>query len=187
MILGVDEAGRGPLAGPVVAAAVVLSERQKESLLNMGLTDSKKLSPKKREKIMKSMIEMDVVWRAKAASNVRIDRINILQASLWAMGKAVIGISCPFSRVIVDGNCEIPGLSFDQEALPKADLLVPEVAAASVFAKVLRDRVMIVMDRLYPGYGFAKHKGYPTKEHMQALTRIGPCPIHRLSFSWKKQ
>ncbi len=187
MIAGVDEAGRGPLAGPVVAAAVVLTEIQKNTLLNMGLTDSKKLSPKKREKIMAAMLDMDVIWRAKAASHLRIDRMNILQATLWAMGKAVEGLPCIFSRVIVDGTFEIPHLPFVQEALPRADILVPEVAAASVFAKVLRDRVMVVLDRLYPGYGFAKHKGYPTKDHTEALIRLGSSSVHRLSFSWKKQ
>jgi len=186
MIAGVDEAGRGPLAGPVMAAAVVLTKEQKKSLLSMGLTDSKKLSPARREKIMAAMLDMGVIWRAKAASNRKIDRINILQASLWAMGKAVTALPCSFSKVVVDGTFKIPGLVFEQEALPKADSLVPEVAAASIFAKVLRDRVMVVYDKVYPGYGFAKHKGYPTKVHIEALSKLGTTPIHRLSFSFKK-
>jgi ribonuclease HII len=186
LIAGVDEAGRGPLAGPVMAAAVVLTEEQKCFLLDMGLTDSKKLSPSKREKLMAAMLDMGVMWKAQAASNLKIDRINILQASLWAMRKAVSALPCPFSKVIVDGTFEIPGLAFRQEALPKADSLVPEVAAASIFAKVLRDRVMVVFDKIYPGYGFAKHKGYPTKAHIEAILRFGLTPIHRLSFSFKK-
>jgi ribonuclease HII len=184
LIAGVDEAGRGPLAGPVVAAAAVLTTEQKEALLAMGLTDSKKLTPRKREKIMAAMLEMGVIWKAQAASNRRIDRMNILQASLWAMGKAVTHLPCQFSRIVVDGTFEIPGISFVQEALPRADSLIPEVAAASVFAKVLRDRVMVVLDNVYPGYGFAKHKGYPTKAHREALALLGPTPVHRESFSW---
>jgi len=183
MIAGVDEAGRGPLAGPVMAAAVVLEQEQKDELVRAGLTDSKKLSPRRREKLFCQMVEMGVLWKAQAASHSRIDRMNILQASLWAMSRSVKALDGHFTRVIVDGTCLIPGLDHEQEALPRADLNVPEVAAASIFAKVLRDRAMIVMDRVYPGYGFAGHKGYPTKAHFSALQELGPCPIHRRSFN----
>lgn len=183
IIAGVDEAGRGPLAGPVVAAAVVLNKDQAERLLASGLTDSKKLTPRRREKLYAEMKELKVAWKARAASPSRIDRMNILQASLWAMKGALISLSVPFDMVIVDGSCRIPDLEFEQKALPRADNEIPEVAAASICAKVLRDRAMTVLDRIYPGYGFAGHKGYPTKVHFEALRKLGPSVIHRNSFN----
>lgn len=186
ILAGVDEAGRGPLAGPVVAAAAVLDPFQKEVLLEMGLTDSKKLSPAKREKLMDKMISLGVVWRARAASPARIDSMNILRASLWAMERSVLLLPKVFDKVIVDGTFCLPGYPFLQEALPKADLKVPEVAAASIFAKVLRDRAMCSLDRLYPQYGFAKHKGYPTSTHLDALREYGPSPVHRRTFKWDR-
>jgi len=186
LIAGVDEAGRGPLAGPVVAAAAILTDEQKHVLLEMGLTDSKKLTPARREKIMARMISLGVVWKAQAASPARIDRMNILQASLWAMKRSVLNLSGDFEKVIVDGTFTLPGYPFLQEALPKADLNIPEVAAASIFAKVLRDRAMCALDRIYPRYGFARHKGYPTKVHIEALREYGPSPVHRRTFKWDR-
>ncbi|HCA41267.1 MAG TPA: ribonuclease HII [Aminobacterium sp.] len=186
LIAGVDEAGRGPLAGPVVAAAVVLSQSQKIALEAIGLNDSKKLTAKKREKIFHVMLNIGVLWKAQAASAKRIDTLNILQASLWAMNRAVRKLPLVFEEVIVDGTFCIPGLeTIVQEAIPKADATVPEVAAASIVAKVLRDRAMIALDKIYPAYGFKKHKGYPTSAHRLVLAQIGPSPIHRRSFTWK--
>ncbi len=183
-VLGVDEAGRGPLAGPVVAAAVWLQPQEMRTLWTMGLRDSKKLSPLRREKIFAEMLRLGVLWRAQAASPLRIDRDNILQASLWAMRRSVEQFPFLPDLVVVDGNCPIPSLTCSQKALIKGDSRVLSVAAASVVAKVLRDRVMITLDPLYPDYGFARHKGYPTKMHREALHRLGPTPWHRRSFSW---
>ena len=185
LIVGTDEAGRGPLAGPVVAAAVVLTRPQREILLDLGLRDSKKLSEARREALFLSMKRLGVLWRAQAASPARIERMNILQASLWAMKRSVLALAVEADRVIVDGNRLIPGLPFDQRALPGADDIVPAVAAASVVAKVLRDRAMTALDRLYPQWGFARHKGYGTASHREALRRLGLCPIHRPSFCRK--
>ena len=185
LIVGTDEAGRGPLAGPVVAAAVVLTRPQREILLDLGLRDSKKLSEARREALFLSMKRLGVLWRAQAASPERIERMNILQASLWAMKRSVLALAVEADRVIVDGNRLIPGLPFDQRALPGADDIVPAVAAASVVAKVLRDRAMTALDRLYPQWGFARHKGYGTASHREALRRLGLCPIPRPSFCRK--
>jgi len=181
VLAGTDEAGRGPLAGPVVAAAVVLTERQKKSLLEMGLKDSKKMSFDKREAIFRAMREMGVVWRAQAESVEAIAKLNINTASLRAMGKSVRKLfpALPVELVVVDGLHEIPGLGVPQVALVAADDLVPSVSAASVVAKVLRDRVMIALDRLYPQYGFARHKGYPTEAHRDAIQRFGLSTVHR--------
>ena len=184
-IAGTDEAGRGPLCGPVVAAAAILTETQRDELLALGLTDSKKLSPRKREALFGRMLSLGVLWRAQAASHERIDRMNILHASLWAMRLSVLKLPPLFDTVFVDGTFTLPDLPFRQMALPKADSLVPAVAAASVVAKVLRDRVMDSLDALYPGYGLKKHKGYPTAAHRAALISLGPSPVHRKSFSWR--
>ncbi len=185
ILAGVDEAGRGPLAGPVVAAAVVLTDEQKEILLSMGLRDSKKMTPLRREKVFSRMIELNVVWRAASAISEQIDRDNILRATLWAMRRAVERLPLVPDGVIVDGNREIPGLSAYQQAVIGGDDIYPQISAASVVAKVLRDRVMTVYDGIYPGYGFARHKGYGTAAHRQAIADLGPTPIHRRSFSWK--
>lgn len=184
-IAGADEAGRGPLAGPVVAAAAVLTPAQEEELLSLGLTDSKKLIPRKREFLFERMLSLKVEWRAQAASPARIDGMNILRASLWAMGRSVEKLPPCFDTVIVDGTFPLPGLSCRQVPLPKADSLVPAAAAASVAAKVLRDWVMDILDGLYPGYGFKKHKGYPTAAHRLALAALGPSPVHRATFAWR--
>lgn len=185
-MVGTDEAGRGPLAGPVVAAAVSLTPGQEEALASLGLRDSKKLTPARRERLFAAMGELGVAWRAQAAGVERIDRDNIARASLWAMGQSVVRLRPFLPRdpecVVVDGILSIPGLPFPQCLLVAADALVPAVSAASVVAKVLRDRAMTALDRLWPGYGFARHKGYPTAAHREAVARHGLSPVHRRSF-----
>lgn len=185
VIAGTDEAGRGPLAGPVVAAAVILSPSQRAILCDLGLGDSKKLNEARRESLFRAINSLGVLWRAQAASVERIERVNILQASLWAMKRSVLALDVPVDRVIVDGNRLIPNLPFDQKALPGADGFVPAVSAASVVAKVLRDRVMAALDTLYPQWGFKRHKGYGTAAHRDALVRLGLSPIHRPCFCRK--
>ncbi len=185
ILAGVDEAGRGPLAGPVVAAAVLLTDEQKEILVSMGLRDSKKMTPRRREKVFAKMLELNVVWRAEAASPDRIDRDNILQATLWAMRRSVERLPIVPDGVLVDGNREIPRLSVYHQAVVGGDDIYPQISCAAVTAKVLRDRIMSVYDEIFPGYGFARHKGYGTLAHRQAIARLGPTPIHRRSFSWK--
>ncbi len=182
IVAGVDEAGRGPLAGPVVAAAVVLSRMDRNRLLSMGLRDSKKMTAKRREQIFAAMIDMGVPWSAQAASPGRIDRENILRATLWAMGRAVLRLPVKPDLVIVDGNMPFPCEGLCQRTLKGADGIVPAVAAASVVAKVLRDRAMTVLAKRYPEYGFERNKGYPSKEHRRILSEIGPCPLHRRTF-----
>ncbi len=182
IVAGVDEAGRGPLAGPVVAAAVILERKEVSRLLSMGLTDSKKLSASSRERLFIEMAAMGVVWRAQAASPARIDRDNILQATLWSMRKSVLGLSCLPDLVVVDGSQTIPSLDIPQKAVPGGDRIVPAVAAASVIAKVLRDRAMCSLDTVFPCYGFRRHKGYPSREHVEILRGVGPCAVHRRSF-----
>ena len=179
---GTDEAGRGPLAGPVVAAAVILTSEQRQYLLSKGLKDSKKLSPSRREDLFCRMCECGIKWRAQAASPYKIDRINILQASLWCMKRSVERLESEPDIVLVDGCTYIPGLGIYQRCVVKGDDRVPAIAAASVVAKVLRDRIMRTMDKLYPEYGFSAHKGYPSAEHRRILLEIGPSPIHRVSF-----
>ena len=169
----------------MVAAAAVLTPAQEEELLSLGLTDSKKLSAAKRELLFSRMISLGVVRAAQSASPGRIDRMNILQASLWAMARSVKKLPPCYDTVVADGTFYVPGLSCRSLALPKADSLVAAAAAASVIAKVLRDRIMDVLDGVYPGYGFAKHKGYPTAAHRAALEKLGLSPVHRRSFSWR--
>lgn len=185
-VAGVDEAGRGPLAGPVVAAAVILTPCQEKDLLGLGLTDSKKLSPRRRELLFGRMTATGVRWRAQAASPWRIDGTDILRATLWAMSRSLMKLSPLFDRVIVDGTFPVPGIPFPQQAVPRADSEFSPVAAASVVAKVLRDRAMEGLDALYPQYGFRKHKGYPTEEHRRALAEYGLSPVHRRTFSWAR-
>jgi ribonuclease HII len=184
VLAGTDEAGRGPLAGPLVAAAVVLTPEQGRILTELGLRDSKRMTPRRREAVFQAMRDMNVVWRAQAASVEAIERLNILGASLWAMERSVLKLPAPADLVVVDGPHPLIGIS-SQIALTAADDLVPAVSAASVAAKVLRDRIMTVLDRLYPRYGFAKHKGYPTQEHRDAVRALGLSPIHRRSFCRK--
>lgn len=182
VIAGTDEAGRGPLAGPVIAAAAVLTIEQKDVLLGNGLTDSKKLTEKKREKLFDLMNEIGVLWRAQAASPGRIDSTNILKASLWCMLRSVEKLYVRPDIVLVDGSQKVPSLLTPQRCVVKGDAKVPVIAAASIVAKVLRDRAMTALDAKYPLYGFSAHKGYPSEYHRAALEKHGPCPIHRRSF-----
>ena len=182
VVAGVDEAGRGPIAGPVMTAAVMLVPPQVKVLRAEGLDDSKKLTARMREKIFARMKELGVVWRAQGASHKRIDATNILAATLWAMRRAVAALpECP-DVVVVDGLIPIPDLPCRQMTLARADSRVPAVMAASVVAKVLRDRIMVDFHKLYPEYEFEKHKGYPTARHRALVDMLGPSPIHRLSF-----
>lgn len=184
-VAGADEAGRGPLAGPVVAAAVVLDREQRRDLLARGLGDSKTLTPRRREDLFRRMEDLGVPWRAQAASAARIDGTHILAASLWALGRALEALDPKPDLAVVDGNTPIPGLVLPQRCVVGGDRKVPAVMAASVVAKVLRDRALEALDRIYPGYGFARHKGYPTVEHRRALALLGPCPVHRATFRWR--
>jgi len=174
---GVDEVGRGPLAGDVVTAAVILDPNNPIE----GLADSKKLTEKKRERLFDEIKEKALSFCIARASFEEIDQINILQASLLAMKRAVEGLPIQPEHVWVDGN-KIPKWSYAAEAVVKGDSRVQAISAASILAKVTRDREMVVMDTTYPGYGFAGHKGYPTKVHMEALDKLGVTPIHRRSF-----
>lgn len=175
---GCDEVGRGPLAGDVVAAAVILDP---ENPIN-GLDDSKKLTEKKREQLFIEIQEKAKSWCVARASVSEIDQINILQASLLAMTRAVQGLNVQPEHVLVDGN-KLPRWQYTSEAVVKGDSRVAAISAASILAKVTRDREMIALDKVYPGYGFADHKGYPTKVHMDALDRLGITPIHRTSYA----
>lgn len=176
-VAGVDEAGRGPLAGPVVAAAVILPDGFHSKLLR----DSKALSPAARKKAY-SLIAAEAVSFAFALStHDEIDEINILQASLLAMRRAIERLSHPPDFLYVDGNRPVP-CSLAQETLIAGDSRCLSVMAASIVAKVERDAMMEEFDRVYPGYRFSAHKGYPTREHLDALRRLGPCPIHRKTF-----
>lgn len=182
IIAGTDEVGRGPLAGPVVAAAAILNNEQRFILLNEGLRDSKKMTHIVRERLFSRICELGVVWSAQAASPGKIDIINILQASLWCMKRSIEKLTVVPDLVLVDGNKEIPDLLIKQKFIIKGDDKVPSIAAASVIAKVLRDRAMIALDKIYSEYGFASHKGYPSAKHREKLIMIGASPVHRLSF-----
>jgi ribonuclease HII len=175
---GVDEVGRGPLAGDVVAAAVILDPNQPIA----GLNDSKKLTEKRREALFEEIQQKAYCFCIARANVAEIDRLNILQASLLAMQRAVEGLLIQPEHVWVDGN-KIPRWSYAAEAVIKGDSRVAAISAASILAKVTRDREMVAADKIYPGYGFAGHKGYPTKMHMVALEQLGVTPIHRVSFA----
>ena len=178
-IAGVDEAGRGPLVGSVVAAAVILDpERPIE-----GLNDSKKLTEKKREALFVEIQEKAIAWSIAEASAKEIDEINILQASLLAMRRAIEGLSVAPEHVLVDGNKVPQGLVVSCDAVVGGDALHAEISAASILAKVTRDRQMVEMDQHYPEYGFAKHKGYPTKAHFEAIAAHGVIDEHRRSYA----
>lgn len=178
IIAGTDEAGRGPLAGPVVAAAVILPAQYNLP----GLTDSKKLTEKKREILFHAIQEQAVCWAIAQATVEEIDSLNILQASLLAMKRAVEQLPCSIDKVLVDGN-KCPKLNVATQAVIGGDLLVPEISAASILAKVTRDRLMYQLDEIYPVYGFKGHKGYPTKAHVSAILQHGITPVHRKSFA----
>lgn len=179
-VCGIDEAGRGPLAGPVYAAAVILPD----GLEIPGLNDSKKLTEKKRETLFDEICQKAVAYGIGCASEQEIDEINILQATYLAMRRAVEQLSVPADYALVDGN-RMPPLAIPGETVVKGDAKSASIAAASILAKVSRDRVMLLMDPVYPQYQFAKHKGYGTKVHREALLTYGPCPIHRKTFLTK--
>ena len=178
LLAGVDEVGRGPLAGDVVTAAVILDPENPIE----GLADSKKLTEKKREKLFVEIQEKALSWAVARCSVEEIDEINILQASLLAMHRAVDALNIKAEYVAVDGN-RLPKWDYPSQAVVKGDDKVPEIAAASILAKVTRDRELVALEEQYPGYGFAKHKGYPTKQHMQALKDLGITPVHRKSYA----
>jgi ribonuclease HII len=177
LVAGVDEAGRGPLAGPVVAAAVILDQRQPIK----GLADSKKLTALRREKLFDEIRAKALCCSIAQASVEEIDRLNILQATLLAMRRAVEGLRLKPNKVLVDGN-RLPDIGLPAQAIVGGDALVPAISAASILAKVHRDRRCLELDQLYPQYGFAKHKGYGTAAHLAALQAHGPCAEHRISF-----
>lgn len=176
-VAGVDEVGRGPLCGPVIAAAVILDPDQPVS----GLNDSKKLSEKRREQLFDEIREKALAWSIGRAEVPEIDRLNILHATMLAMQRAVEGLSVAPEMAYIDGN-RCPRLACPSEAVVKGDSKVPQIAAASIIAKVTRDREMVELDRQWPGYGIAGHKGYPTKAHLEALRKLGPAPFYRRSF-----
>jgi ribonuclease HII len=176
MIVGVDEAGRGPLAGPVVAAAVVLCEGGIE-----GLDDSKKLTAKRRREL-EAQIKAKCLWAVGLCSVEEIDALNILQATMLAMTRAVEGLNVEPKLVMVDGN-RLPRWSYHAEAIIGGDAIHPCISAASIIAKEHRDRMMVAADAVYPGYGWVSNKGYGAAVHMEALRRLGPTPLHRKSFA----
>lgn len=180
---GVDEAGRGPLAGPVVASAVILDPRAPIA----GLADSKKLSAKRREVLALEIKQHSLAWAVASADPAEIDAINILAATMLAMRRAILGLSLIPERVLVDGN-RLPDLRFDGrvlagEAIIGGDNSVSAISAASIIAKTTRDQMMVELDRIYPCYEFARHKGYGTEVHRQKLREFGPCREHRQSFA----
>lgn len=178
-VCGVDEAGRGPLAGPVVAAAVILNP---DSIPD-GLNDSKALSTKRRELILNDLYQRDdIIIGIGLSEPEEIDRLNILHASMVAMRRAVMALSLQPKLALIDGNRLPAHLPCPAEALVKGDARSLSIAAASIIAKVTRDNLMVEAERRYPGYGLAGHKGYPTKAHKEALIKLGPSPIHRRSF-----
>ena len=177
IIAGVDEAGRGPLAGPVVAGAVILPD----DLVLPGLDDSKKLTAQKREVLFELITSQAVAWGIGMVEHDEIDETNILAASMKAMRTAVKNMKMNPDSVLVDGN-RSPGLDCDERLIVDGDSRCRSIAAASIIAKVTRDRIMVTMDSVFPGYGFAKHKGYGSSQHIDALRELGPCYIHRFSF-----
>lgn len=177
LIAGIDEVGRGPLAGDVVTAAVILPVEHSI----VGLTDSKKLTEKKREQLFSIIQSQAICWAIGRASVDEIDELNILNATKLAMRRAVENLSIRPDCLLIDGN-QIIEMGIEAHAIVQGDLTEACISAASILAKVTRDREMDEMENLYPGYGFAKHKGYPTKMHVEALAQLGVSPIHRKSF-----
>ncbi len=178
LIAGVDEVGRGPLAGPVVTAAVILDPNKPIE----GLADSKKLSHKRRVALSEEIKEKALAWSLGRSEIEEIDQINILQATMVAMQRAVASLTIKPTKVLVDGN-RTPDFSIPAEAIIKGDGKIPAISAASIIAKVSRDQEMCEMDKQFPGYGFASHKGYGTKQHLAAIEQLGICAIHRKSFA----
>ena len=187
-VIGTDEAGRGALAGPVVAAAVYLTDEQEEALTAMGLKDSKRVSPNKREKLFAAMNDLHVLWRSRMVKPDVIDRDNVLNASLQAMGESVSRVKRELSgkmACVVDGNERIPGLNIPQWVLIRGDDMIPCVSAASIVAKVIRDRLMTILSVRYPDYELARNKGYPTQRHIDTVRRLGLSELHRRTFCRK--
>lgn len=178
LIAGVDEAGRGPLAGPVVAAAVILDPRWPVA----GLRDSKLLAPARREALALVIRERAVAWATGSADVAEIDSLNILHATMLAMRRAVEALPVAPGEALIDGN-RCPSLACRTRAIVKGDRDVAAISAASILAKTTRDALLVELDRIYPQYGFAQHKGYCTPEHLAALERHGPCVLHRRSFA----
>lgn len=177
VVCGIDEAGRGPLCGPVFAAACILPD----GLVLEGLNDSKKLTPKKRDKLFDLICENAIAYCIASASVEEIDELNILEADLLAMRRAIDGLAVKADFALIDGNIA-RGFQIPAKAVIGGDAKSPSIAAASILAKVARDRDCITLDEQYPQYGIAKHKGYGTKQHMEALRTYGPSPIHRKQF-----
>jgi ribonuclease HII len=177
-VAGVDEAGRGPLAGPVIAGAVILDPEKPIA----GLRDSKRLSASRRDELYDQIRERALAWAVGRAEVEEIDRINILQATMLAMRRAVEALQPFADHALIDGN-RCPDLSCTAQAIIKGDSKVQAISAASIVAKVTRDREMIELDRCYPGYGLAQHKGYPSKAHIEALESLGVTPVHRRSYA----
>jgi ribonuclease HII len=182
MVAGIDEAGRGPLAGPVVASAVILPQTFSHS----GVNDSKLLTARKREQLAGLIKTESVCWAVAAAGEREIEKINILQATLLAMRSAVEKLTRQPGYLLVDA-ARIPGVAIPQRPIVKGDRLSVSIAAASILAKVERDRIMVEYHREYPQYNFSKHKGYGTVEHREAIRRFGPCPAHRRTFRGVKE
>jgi len=178
LIAGVDEAGRGPLAGPVYAAAVILDPARPIA----GLRDSKALSAAQRERLAVEIRACSLAWAVAAADVAEIDALNILQATLVAMRRAVEGLAPAPAQALIDGN-RVPRLACPARAIIRGDRDVPSISAASILAKTARDALLLELHTLYPVYGFAQNKGYGTKDHLAALARHGPCPAHRRSFA----
>ena len=182
LIAGVDEAGRGPLAGPVVAAAVILDPHHPLE----GLADSKKLSEARRIQLDGEIRKKAIAWSVMEASVEEIESLNILHATMLAMKRAIESLAVKPDHVLIDGN-RAPELKFSVETFVKGDSLKPGISAASILAKVYRDRLMVDYDRQFPGYGLARHKGYPTKVHLEAIGRLGVTPIHRQNYAPVRQ
>ena len=182
LVAGVDEVGRGPLCGAVVTAAVILDPNRPI----LGLNDSKKLTEARREKLYDEICEKALSWHIARAEVEEIDELNILHATMLAMQRAVEGLHITPKMAMIDGN-RCPTLAMPSEAVVKGDSKVPAIAAASILAKVSRDREMAAFELIYPGYGIGGHKGYPTPVHLEALARLGPTPIHRRSFAPVRQ
>lgn len=176
---GVDEAGRGPLAGPVVVAAVVLDPARPVA----GLADSKVLSARQRERLGEEIRSLALAWSICVVEAAEVDRLNILAATMAGMSRALASLPCLPGLALIDGNRLPDDLPCAGRAIVGGDATEPAISAASILAKTERDRLMVELDRIHPGYGFAQHKGYPTAAHRQALGRLGPCPQHRRSFA----
>lgn len=178
LVAGVDEAGRGPLAGPVVVAAVILPAKHGLS----GLDDSKRVAPPRRESLFEEILGRALAWRIETVSVEDIERLNILGATLWGMQRAVAALSPRPALALVDGN-RTPEMPCPARAVVGGDGLEAAISAASILAKVHRDRLMVSLGERFPGYGFERHKGYATSDHLERLERLGPCPAHRRGFA----